>query len=577
MENNIPSPDELHAITAGFLEEISASAGSEEGLGEEPKNPYMSSVDVNLDELGYLLSENARYRIRSLLERLDDFGGELTGMERKQRIMLGELIALREKPIKIESIPALAAHLDRSHSGMEDVKKLLLDQLRLSVMTKSRPKPILLVGAPGSGKTTLALSFAAALGTGYEKIQFSGMTGAFMLSGDDTSFKDAKPGRLIKALINAGSLNPVIILDEVDKAGISDQYGRAINALLEVLDDEQSMEFTDYFLTVPFNFSRVHFILTANSLEGIPAPILDRCIVYSMKGYSFGEKKDICHGMIRKLNSALPSGSLVFRDEQVNALVLKDGSSPGVRGLRLLVEKAFQEMSEELVEAKDSVIVKKRVIESICRVSDPALGYDFSVRAGMVPLLVTGGGNGTLLPVEASILENSIPTVTVTGLAETLLRESSIVAASVARHFIRKYFLADVGSIDIHYPYPVAKNGDSAGLAAALAVLSAYLGKGISEDFAVTGAITLRGQVLAVDGIIEKLLAARRLGFKNVIIPLANKAELSMLPPSVLRGVKIHFASSFEDIAALLFPSAINHVKVDAVCREKTNSGSGLC
>lgn len=528
---------------------------------------------------GSFLSEKTRARIEQQIGCIVNISEyERSRCERLQLDFIRQLLELQKVEYSSKTIDRVRDAMDRSHAGMDEMKSLLLNQLRMSAMTEERPQPLLFVGPPGCGKTTLALSFAKALGAGWDKIQLSGMTGAFMLSGNDTSYKDSKPGRIISALVNSGSLNPVIILDEVDKVGRSDQNGAILNALMEVLDEKQCESYIDHFLNIPFNLSEVRFILTANTLEGIPAPLLDRCTVCYADSYSFAEKKTICNKLIKEMNSRFKSSSLVFRDEQIDALVLKCGSAPGVRILESLVRKAFMMMCEELMKGEDeNIIVRRRVIDDICRVQDIEMGYDFSPHAGVVNSLVTADGSGALFPIEAVIVNEVIPDVTVTGMVERMLKESTEVAASVARRYIKEHFLTDISSIEIHYPYPVMKDGDSAGCAAAAAVISAFTGKAMLSDFAITGAISLTGQVLSVGCCIEKVMAAKRLGIHNVIIPASERSQFSAIPASAFSGVHLHFVAKFEEVCTLLFPSVITNVNVEKECRKETKERSILC
>ena len=457
-----------------------------------------------------------------------------------------------------EAIRVLNAH----HEGLTDVKERILEFLALGIMRGDVGGSIIcLVGPPGVGKTSLGRSIADALGRSFYRFSVGGMRDEAEIKGHRRTYIGAMPGKLVQALKDTGVANPVIMLDEVDKIGASYQ-GDPASALLEVLDSEQNGAFHDHYLDVDVDLSRVLFICTANQLDTIPGPLLDRMEVIHLSGYLDSEKQAIArkHLLPRQLRRAglKARGDLRIDGPALKRIIEGYSREAGVRrldkSLAAIVRKAVVKI---LKDAKRPIKVgKDDIIEYLGK---PL--YEKEVHQhgmGVVTGLAWTSQGGVTLPVEATRIHARRAGLKLTGQLGDVMQESANIAYSYLMANAERFQVQD-GSFDsanIHLHVPAGatpKDGPSAGITMATALLSLALGKTPRSNFAMTGELTLTGNVYPIGGVREKLLAAKRQKIKNVILPAANERDYEEVPEHIRRGINVHFVDRFEDVAELVF------------------------
>ncbi len=452
--------------------------------------------------------------------------------------------------------------LDRHHEGLADVKERVLEFLALGIMKGEVAGSIILfVGPPGVGKTSLGRSIADALGRKFYRFSVGGMRDEAEIKGHRRTYIGAMPGKLIQALKDSGVANPVIMLDEVDKIGASFQ-GDPASALLEVLDPEQNQSFHDHYLDVDVDLSRVLFICTANQLDTIPGPLLDRMEVIHLSGYLDSEKRAIArkHLLPRQLSRAglKRRGDLSIDGPALNAIIEGYSREAGVRrlekSLAAIVRKAVVKI---LNGAKKPVRVTKADV--VTYLGRPL--YEKEARehgVGIVTGLAWTALGGATLPVEATRVHARRASLKLTGQLGAVMKESANIAYSYLVGNGRGlgvpdgYF--DDAAIHLHVPAGATpKDGPSAGITMATALLSLARGKAPRKQYAMTGELTLTGQVYPIGGVREKLLAAKRQKIRHVILPEGNRREYEEVPGHIRRGIEVHFVSRFEEVVELVF------------------------
>ena len=497
---------------------------------------------------------------KAVEEQNNDCSDLLMAMYSKQISFIHDFKELKRKTNSPADIPLIAKAMDESHQGMESLKKRLIAQTTYSIHTGIAPRPTLLVGQPGCGKTSLAISFAKALGHGYSVISMEGETGAFPIIGSDPDWKGAREGKIMDALADTKCLNPVIIIDEIDKMSTSDLYGTPAEALLPVLEKEQAKTFKDRYLGFPFDVSAAWLILTANYIEDIPAPVLSRCNVIMVDTYDLGMKKEIFKSQLERKNREIAPSSISVTRDAMLYLITSFCTDAGARGVVKCVDSVFEQ--ESLNFPLDGRPVSLAVNTKEARHIMPRKKGDFQYRFLNKPGNVQGlavsvlEGNGFVLPVEAEVVPSDIEEVTITGLVQTMMKESAMVAVALADKLYRKMEGKQLGKVSINYPFPVPKDGDSAGLATTIAVLSAATGKHVRSKTAVTGSISLSGQILPVGGIMAKVRVAIDSGCTDVVIPKANMGDFLSLPESERKKITVHPVEDIEEAVAFLLPEA---------------------
>lgn len=454
--------------------------------------------------------------------------------------------------------------LDADHHGLKDVKERILEQLGVLARNPKAKAPILcLVGPPGVGKTSLGQSIARSLGRKFERMSLGGLHDEAELRGHRRTYIGAMPGRLIQAIRRASANNPVLMLDEIDKLG-RDFRGDPASALLEVLDPAQNNSFRDNYLDLPFDLSKVFFITTANTLDTIPQPLLDRMEVLQLSGYSEEEKIEIAEKYLipRQLAEAgLKPEECSFTEEALSKIIRDYTREAGLRRLERAIASIARKVTLKFAENQITTFaVTPEGVEEL-------LGPErFSLEqarkrlpAGVATGLAWTPTGGDVLYIEATLLPSG-KGLTLTGQLGEVMQESARAAQSYlwshADDFGISPELFQNNGVHIHVPSgAIPKDGPSAGVTMATALASLYTKSAARSDTAMTGEITLTGMVLPIGGLKEKVLAARRAGIKRVIVPKANKKDLRDLPEHVRQEMEFRFAERVEDVLVEMIPA----------------------
>jgi len=449
--------------------------------------------------------------------------------------------------------------LEEDHYGLEKVKERILEYLAVQALVKKIKGPILcLVGPPGVGKTSLGRSIARAMGRKFIRVSLGGVRDEAEIRGHRRTYIGAMPGKIIQGLRKIGQRNPVFLLDEVDKMS-TDFRGDPSSALLEVLDPEQNNNFGDHFLDVDYDLSSVMFIATANTLHAIPGPLRDRMEVIRIEGYTEQEKVHIAERYLlpKQLEAnGLGDGQVRFSTAALLEIIRRYTREAGVRNLEREIASVFRKIAREVVLAGETT----RLFQIGAPQIRKFLGvprYSFGVkeeehRVGLVNGLAWTEVGGELLNVEVTVLPGK-GKLTVTGKLGEVMRESAQAALSYVRSRWLKLGLNEefYNNIDIHIHVPegaIPKDGPSAGITIATALVSALTGLPVDQDLAMTGEITLRGRVLTIGGLKEKLLAAKRAGIHRVLIPAENEKNLEDVPPSIRRTLNIRPVAHMDEV-----------------------------
>ena len=460
-----------------------------------------------------------------------------------------------------EKLSDCVAVLEADHYGLEKIKERIAEYLAVLKLTGDMKAPILcFVGPPGVGKTSIAKSIARALGRKFVRMSLGGVKDEAEIRGHRRTYVGAMPGRIIYAMKGAGSVNPVFLLDEIDKIS-SDMRGDPASALLEVLDPEQNSTFRDRYLEVPYDLSKVLFITTANTLDTIPTPLRDRMEIIELSGYTLEEKTEIAKRYLipKQLKAnGLTEGNAEFTDDGVTSVVEGYTLEAGVRTLERTIGTVCRKIAVKYADDRalpkvtvDAAEVKK-LLGAPRFLPDEGLSEE---EVGAVTGLAWTAVGGTTLTVEATVMPGK-GEVRLTGKLGDVMKESALAAISFIRAHAEKYGIPEekfqTSDIHIHVPEGATpKDGPSAGVTIATAILSAFTGRPVRKDVAMTGEITLRGKVLPIGGLKEKSLAARRVGIRKVIIPKDNQKDLEELPETVRRDIAFYPVSSADEVFAL--------------------------
>jgi ATP-dependent Lon protease len=458
-------------------------------------------------------------------------------------------------------IAAVARVLDEDHYGLRKVKDRILEHIAVLQLTKAHRGPILcFVGPPGVGKTSLGRSIARALGRKFVRMSLGGMHDEAEIRGHRRTYIGSLPGRIVQGLKRAGTKNPVYLLDEIDKLG-SDFRGDPASALLEVLDPEQNHSFTDHYLEVEFDLSKVLFLCTANVLHEIPPPLQDRMEIIRLPGYQEGEKLAIARQFLlpkQRDAAGLSGDDLDLRDSAVRALIRGYTREAGVRNLEREIAAVCRKAARR--KAAGELHHRAEITSAhLAKLLGPPRFLDSEVeqvrRVGLATGLAWTEAGGDVLTIEVSILPGK-GELLLTGKLGEVMRESGQAALSYARSRGQQLGLDRnfYKEIDIHVHVPegaIPKDGPSAGIAMGAALISALTGVPTRPDVALTGEITLRGTVLPVGGILEKSVAAKRAGIKTVIIPRPNGKDLAELSPEIRRGLRFELVDTMDQVLEL--------------------------
>lgn len=447
--------------------------------------------------------------------------------------------------------------LEEGHYGLKDVKERIMEFLSVRKLTAGGKTPILcLVGPPGTGKTSVAKSVAEALHKKYVRICLGGVRDEAEIRGHRKTYVGAMPGRITAALQQAGVSNPLMLLDEIDKTS-SDYRGDVSSALLEVLDPEQNSRFNDHYVEIAQDLSEVLFIATANDMQEIPRPLLDRMEVIEISGYTENEKEHIAreHLIPKQMEiNGIRKGQLVIQGPAIQKIINQYTKEAGVRSLERKIGQICRKAAREIMEnGKEKVTVNSRNLEAFLGRSR----YSYMManqkdEVGIARGLAWTQVGGDTLQIEVNVLPGKGELV-LTGQLGDVMKESAQAGISYIRSVADQYGIAPefFQEHDIHVHIPegaVPKDGPSAGITMATAMLSAITKKEVRADVAMTGEITLRGRVLPIGGLKEKLLAAKYAKIKEVLVPEKNKGDIQDMDPEILKGLKIFYVGNMTDV-----------------------------
>jgi ATP-dependent Lon protease len=459
--------------------------------------------------------------------------------------------------------------LDADHTGLDDVKERIVEHLAVRKLRRERGVDdsvddrrgggaiLLLVGPPGVGKTSLGESVARALGREFVRVSLGGIRDEAEVRGHRRTYVGARPGRIVRALADAGSMNPVFLLDEMDKVG-SDWRGDPSSALLEVLDPAQNHTFRDHYLEFDLDLSDVLFIGTANVAETIPGPLLDRTEMIRLDGYTDEEKLAIArdHLLPQRLTSVgLGSDEVVVTDEALAVIIEKYTREAGVRGLERMLGKLARKTAMKIA-TDDTDTVNVTETELVDLLGKPTVFRDEAGERTRVPGVATGlavtGAGGDVLFVEASVMPGP-QELTVTGQLGDVMKESAEIALSYVRSNAEELGIEPERldqTVHLHVPAgAIPKDGPSAGITLTTALVSLLTGRKVKDTVGMTGELTLQGRVLPIGGVKQKVLAAHRAGLTEVILPARNADDLDELPDSITESMKFH---PLDDITQVL-------------------------
>lgn len=459
-------------------------------------------------------------------------------------------------------IAAAKKILDRDHFGLDKAKKRIIEYLSVRKLKPDSKGPILcLFGPPGTGKTSLGMSIARALDRKFIRLALGGMKDEAEIRGHRRTYVGALPGRVIQGIRRCGSNNPVVVLDEIDKVGNSFQ-GDPSSALLEVLDPEQNFSFSDHYLDVPFDLSKVMFITTANVLHTIPPALRDRLEILELSGYTEEEKIKIANKYLipkQRKEHGLNANQLTITKGATRLLISGYTREAGLRNLEreiasvcrgvasMVAQEEAEAVSINVDNISDFLGQVKFTRETSARVTSP----------GIVLGLAWTPAGGEILYIEATVMRGA-KGLQLTGQLGSVMKESASTALSFIRSNAKNFGIDDevFRNIDIHIHVPsgaIPKDGPSAGVTMLTAIISAITGRALRQKLAMSGEITLRGQVLAVGGVKEKILAAHRAGVKTIILPKWNEKDLEDIPDNVAQSITFHFIDRMDEVLNLAF------------------------
>lgn len=448
--------------------------------------------------------------------------------------------------------------LDKTHFGLKEVKTRIIEYLALQQYTKNNNSPIIcLVGPPGVGKTTFAKSIARAMNRKYAKISVGGINDEAEIVGHRRTYIGASPGRIIAGLKKSGSKNPVFVIDEIDKM-CKDIKGDPASSLLEVLDKEQNHAFSDHYIEEEFDLSKVMFICTANYIENIPLELLDRLEIINLSSYTEYEKLNIAknHVIPKNIkNHGLKKGQVSFTDEAILKIIRNYTKESGIRELERVINKILRKIVADIVINKTSKtyeITEKEVLTYLKQEKYLFNKKEYSSRIGIVNGMSYNYYGGDILPIEVSYFKGN-GNIIVTGSLGEVFTESIKIALSYIKSNYQKlqidYKLLTENDIHVHVPEgAIKKEGPSAGIAITTALISCFKNKEISSEISMTGEITLRGNILPIGGLKEKVIGAKRAGIKKIILPFENRKDFEELEYIIRKDLKFLFVKNYDEI-----------------------------
>ena len=568
-----------------FLKEQLKEIKKELGYDTDPKQRDIEKYKKALEELDVV--EEVKERMQSEIEKIssiDTHSPEYT----VSKNYLDTLFALpwNKENKEREDIDKSKKILDRDHYGLEDVKERIYEFLAVRKLNPDKKSSILcFVGPPGVGKTSIGKSIAEALNRPFFRFSLGGMRDEAEIKGHRRTYIGAMPGKIIEALKIVKVKNPVLMLDEIDKLGTSFQ-GDPSSALLEVLDPEQNSSFRDHYLDLPFDLSNVLFITTANTLDTIPRPLLDRMEVIRLSGYIMEEKLKIASKYIipRQVKAnGLDIKNIKFTNKAISSIIEGYAREAGVRNFERRIERICRKIAADIVsnnKTSYNITIDDKDLEKYLK--KPIFTEDFTERdlkpGNAIGLAWTSMGGATLTIESIRVSEKKDSgTINVTGQLGDVMTESVQIAYSHVRSIAQNYGVNENyfndAVIHLHIPEGATpKDGPSAGITMATALLSLAMNKVIRNDTAMTGELSLNGKVLPIGGLKEKTIAAKRLGFiKHIIIPYENIRDLDEIPDNVKKGLTFHPVKSVEEVFYFMFKLNKINKKVKKEKSKKNN------
>ncbi len=559
-------------------EQLSFIQNELNGTGEDSEESEAQTFKKAVEELQ--ASQEVKDKIRKEIKHLEQngFGNPESATIRSYVETLLEQPWDKTTPEydSLLDIQKAAEILDRDHYGLKDVKERVLEYLAVRTLTKKGDSPILcLVGPPGTGKTSIARSIAEATKKPYVRICLGGVRDEAEIRGHRKTYIGAMPGRIVTGLKQAGVKDPLMLLDEIDKMS-QDYHGDTASAMLEVLDSEQNKNFRDHYLELPTDLSQVLFLATANDDGLIPRPLLDRMEIIEIAGYTANEKFHIAkEHLIQKVmeRNGITKKQLVISDGAIRQIIECYCREAGVRQLERELDKLCRKAAVEILknqapkrgrrkkdEAKKNgaIRVSERNLETyLGKIRFPKEEMNRKDDVGIVRGLAWTSVGGDTLQIEVNIMPGK-GELELTGQLGDVMKESAVAGLSYVRSISAKYGIEaeffQKNDIHIHIPEgAVPKDGPSAGITMATAVLSAITGKKVRRDLAMTGEISLRGRVMPVGGLKEKLLAAKSLGIRTVLVPFENKRDIEEIDAEITDGLELIYVKQMEEVVKIAF------------------------
>ena len=518
-----------------------------------------SEIDEYREKLNNIVAtDDVKSRINKEIEKCQRIKSD-SSEGNVQRNYVETLLEMPWDKVKTDSTDIDEAEkiLNRDHYGLDKVKERVLEFLSVRLLTEKGDSPIIcLVGPPGTGKTSIAKSVAEALNKEYVRISLGGIHDEAEIRGHRRTYVGALPGRIANGLKQAGVKNPLMVLDEIDKAS-SDHHGDTSSALLEVLDSEQNSKFRDHYIDIPLDLSEVMFIATANDRNTIPKPLYDRMEIIEVSGYTANEKFHIARGHLVKKQLAkngIKSSSLKISDSAIKSIIQYYTKEAGVRGLERQLGKICRKAARLIVQdGNKTVSVTAKNLDDFLGVKK----YDFDKankknEIGIVRGLAWTAVGGDTLQIEVNMMPGK-GEIILTGQLGDVMQESARIGMSYIRSIATKCGIkADIfkeNDFHIHVPQgAVPKDGPSAGVTMATALYSVITNKPVRRDLAMTGEITLRGWVLPIGGLKEKLLAAKTAGIKTVLVPIKNEPDVLEIDEEIKDGLEIVFVETMDEV-----------------------------
>ncbi|TKB10056.1 endopeptidase La [Desulforhopalus sp. IMCC35007] len=545
-----------------FLKQQLQEIKKELGLAKDDTQAEIEKYQNRLKKL--VLSDEARGKVKEEIEKLRLLGSSSPEFN-ITRTYLDWLTILpwgvyskdsysRDKAKKI---------LDRDHYGLTDVKDRILELISVGVIKGDLSGTILLLqGPPGVGKTSIGRSVATSLGREFYRFSLGGMRDEAEIKGHRRTYIGAMPGKFVQAIKTCKTANPVIMLDEIDKIGAS-FHGDPASALLEVLDPEQNKDFLDHYLDVRFDLSKIFFICTANQLDTIPGPLMDRMEIIQLPGYILEEKVEIArrHLIPKQLEAhGLTAKQISLPKTVISSIVDGYAREAGVRGLENCVKKILRKSVQKIIENPDEKIqIKKTELKDFLgkRYFSEEQAYK-KPRVGVITGLAYTSMGGATLHIESVAIPTGQAGFKQTGQLGNVMVESSEIAYSYIRSIMQgdkkgvEFFNKNM--IHLHVPAGATpKDGPSAGITMACSLYSTVTGKPVRANLAMTGELTLTGMVMPIGGVKEKMIASKRAKVKEVLLPKDNEEDFELLPDHIKAGITAHFVSTFEDVRKLCF------------------------